>query len=141
MISPKKLIKLARKWQRRALTGRKRISFPRTNGSLKPVSDKGHFVIYTVDETRFVLPLAYLNSIVFRELFKMSEEEFGISSGGPITLPCDSSLMSYIVSLFQQGVDKDLEKALLNFISPSCCSFSTNFHQRDADQQLLVCGH
>ena len=142
MISHKKLIKLARKWQKIAVLGRKRISFPTSNGCEKSVANKGHFVIYTVDQTRFVLPLRYLNNIVFRELFKLSAEEFGISSGGPITLPCDSVFMSYLVSLIQRGVPEDLENALLNSISPSCCSLSTSFHQRHTEnQKLLVCGY
>ncbi|KAF3434813.1 hypothetical protein FNV43_RR21899 [Rhamnella rubrinervis] len=142
MISHKKLIKLARKWQKIAVLGRKRISFPTSNGREKSVADKGHFVIYTVDQIRFELPLRYLNNIVFRELFKLSEEEFGISSGAPITLPCDSVFMSYLVSLIRQGVAQYLENALLNSISTSCCSSSTSFHQRHTEhQQLLVCGY
>lgn len=139
MISPKNVIKLARKWQKIAGVGRKRISFPRTHESVNSVADKGHFVIYTVDQTRFVLPLAYLSNNIFRELFKLSEEEFGISSEVPITFPCDSIFMNYIVSLVQRGLDKDLEKALLNSISPSHYALSTPFHQRHAGKQLVVC--
>ncbi|XP_034214825.1 auxin-responsive protein SAUR65-like [Prunus dulcis] len=78
------------------------------------VSEKGTFVIYTIDERRFVLPLSYLSHCIFQELFKMSEEEFGLSSGsGTIILPCDSLFMNYMVSLLQRGMTGDLEKALL----------------------------
>lgn len=72
MMSPKKLIKIARNWQKRAAIGKKRISFPRTNGNVKvggcktsSVSKKGHFVIYTIDEIRFEMSLVYLNNNIF----------------------------------------------------------------------------
>ncbi|XWS67671.1 hypothetical protein CRYUN_Cryun04dG0026000 [Craigia yunnanensis] len=70
-----------------AALGRKRISIPRANrvananksGDISvEVADKGHFVIYTADESRFVFPIAYLNNYIIRELFKMSVEEFGL---------------------------------------------------------------
>ncbi|KAJ0077637.1 hypothetical protein Patl1_35763 [Pistacia atlantica] len=35
---------------------------------------------------------------------KASEEEFGLSSDGPSTLPCDAVFMDKLVSLIQQGV-------------------------------------
>ncbi|KAL5805330.1 hypothetical protein ACOSQ3_032130 [Xanthoceras sorbifolium] len=53
MINPKKLIKIARKWQRVTAPRKKRISIPRVNTS--PVADKGHFVVYTNDQRRFLL--------------------------------------------------------------------------------------
>ncbi|MBA0793162.1 hypothetical protein Gohar_017586, partial [Gossypium harknessii] len=86
------------------------------------IVDKGCFSIYTMDKKRFVIPLAFLSNSVFRELFKMSEEEFGLPSDGPITLPCDSVVMNYIVSIVKRGLAKDLEKAVLNFITTYSCS-------------------
>lgn len=57
----------------------------------------------------------------------MSEEEFGLSSHGPIRLPCDSALMNYIVLLVQRGVARDLERALLNTIdSATYCCYSSH---------------
>jgi len=47
----------------------------------------------------------------------MSEEEFGVSSDRPITLPCDSEYMDYILSLSQRGEAKDFEKVLTNSIT------------------------
>ena len=140
MINTKKLIKMARKWQKFAAMQRKRISFPR-NGSTfsSPIVEKGHFVVYTVDQVRFVIPLAYLENEVIRQLLNMSEEEFGIPCGGPITLPCDSAFMDYIISLISRGVTAgDLHKALLLSIPSSCCSASS-LHQESGNQQLLVC--
>ncbi|OMO73913.1 Auxin responsive SAUR protein [Corchorus olitorius] len=110
------------------------------------VADKGHFVIYTIDNKRFVIPLAYLSNSIFKQLFKMSEEEFGLSSDGPIRLPCDSVIMNYIVLLVGRGLAKDLERAVLNSITCHRCSsysFGSTFsHDGHADQQQqsLVCG-
>ncbi|GMN38257.1 hypothetical protein TIFTF001_007497 [Ficus carica] len=59
------------------------------------------------------MPLAYLKHNILRELFRLSEEEYGLSSDGPITLPCNAAFMEYVVTLLRQGVPKDLEKALL----------------------------
>lgn len=95
---------MAKKWQKLAASKRKRISFPTTgpvdaeSGSTSSMTEKGHFVVYTTDEKRFVVPLAYLKNNVIRELFKMAEDEFGLPSCGPITLPCDADFMHYIVT-------------------------------------------
>ncbi|KAL2936955.1 Auxin-responsive protein SAUR36, partial [Bienertia sinuspersici] len=56
-------------------------------------SDKGHFVAYTIDGKRFAIPLTYLRSEIFVELFRMVEKEFRVASSRPITLPCDSNFM------------------------------------------------
>ena len=77
------------------------------------VGENGTFVIYTIDNT------------IFQELFKMSEEEFGLStSSRPIVLPCDSLVMNYVVSLLQGGMITDLDRALQakSLISSSCLS-------------------
>ncbi|CAB4316906.1 unnamed protein product [Prunus armeniaca] len=133
IISPKRLIRIASKWQKRDAMGRNKNSSPRAaiNKMLNNmVGEKGTFVIYTIDESRFVLPLSYLSNCIFQELFKMSEEEFGLSSGrGPIILPCDSLFMNYILSFLQRGTTGDLEKALLaNSLFSSSCS-SSKLHQ------------
>ncbi|KAH0714038.1 hypothetical protein KY290_006904 [Solanum tuberosum] len=144
MISTKKLIKMARKWQKFAAMQRKRILFPRNDSdedscstSSSSIIEKGHFVVYTADQARFVIPLVYLENEVIRQLLNMSEEEFGLPSGGPITLPCDSAFMNYIISLIKKGVAAgDLHKALL--LSIPSCFCSTSFHQETGTQQILV---
>ncbi|KAK9906232.1 hypothetical protein M0R45_002705 [Rubus argutus] len=144
ILSPKKLIKMTRTLQKIPVIGRRKISYPRagvvgSNNMNSKIADEGTFVIYTLDGRRFVLPLFYLSNYIFQKLFKMSEEEFGISSNAPIVLPCDSLLMNYIVSLVKLGMSSDLEKALLNSIIRVCCS--TSFHLEQTSQQLLLCGH
>ncbi|XP_059307202.1 auxin-responsive protein SAUR68-like [Lycium ferocissimum] len=144
MLSTKKLIKMARRWQKFVAKQRKRISFPRSGSdadscstSSSSIVEKGHFVAYTIDQRRFMIPLAYLENEIIRELLNISEEEFGLPSGGPITLPCDSAFMDYIISLIKKGVAAgDLHKALLLSI-PSCCSTSY-LHQESGTQQILV---
>ncbi|TMW84144.1 hypothetical protein EJD97_025716 [Solanum chilense] len=146
MLSAKKLIKMARRWQKFATMQRKRISFPRNSSNADGFStsssskvEKGHFVVYTADQSRFVVPLAYLENEVIRQLLSMSEEEFGLPSGGPITLPCDSVFMSYIISLIKKGVDGgDLHRAVILSI-PSCCCSTSSLHQESGIRQLLVC--
>ncbi|XP_034681889.1 auxin-responsive protein SAUR67-like [Vitis riparia] len=146
MISPKKLNKMARKWQRIAALGRKRISSSRTNNNedekscITSVENEGHFVVYTADQRRFMIPLVFLSNNIFRELFRMSEEEFGLPSNGPITLPYDSVFMEYIIPLIQRGMAKDIEKALLFSIATSHCSLSSS-HQGQMGHQLLFCGY
>ncbi|KAH0683218.1 hypothetical protein KY290_021807 [Solanum tuberosum] len=145
LLSTKKLIKMARKWQKFAAMQRKRISFPRNGSDAESCStcsssivEKGHFVVYTADQALFVVPLVYLENEFIRQLLSMSEEEFGLPSGGPITLPCDSTFMSYIISLIKKGVAAgDLHKALLLLISSCCCSISS-MHQESGNWQLLV---
>ncbi|KAL6346927.1 hypothetical protein AAG906_003044 [Vitis piasezkii] len=130
MISPKNLIRMARKWQKVAALD---------SCSTSSVADKGHFVVYSSDRRRFVIPLAYLNSEIFRELFQMSEEEFGIQSAGPIILPCDSVFMDYVISFIQRGIAKDLGRALIMSIASSNCSSSSYFPQEQNNDQLLLC--
>lgn len=125
MISPKKFLKMVKKWQREAH---------------KMANNKGHFVIYTTDQKRFVIPLAHLNSNIFRELFKMSEDKFGLPRDGPIMLPCEAVFMKYIVSIIQKGVGKDLEKALLVSVAASRWCPLSSLHQGEAAKQSLVCG-
>ncbi|XP_008373055.1 auxin-responsive protein SAUR68-like [Malus domestica] len=144
--SPKRLMKMARKLQKTADMGRKKISNPRVVGNnsnntdCNSMGEKGTFVIYTVDKKRYVLPLSYLHNCIFQKLFKLSEEEFGLSSSRPIIVPCDSLFMNYIVSLFQRGITTDLEKAVLinSTISSSCFIGSTNLYKGKTGQQLRV---
>ncbi|XVE67248.1 hypothetical protein DITRI_Ditri08aG0145100 [Diplodiscus trichospermus] len=147
MITTKKLLRMARKWQKIAALGRKRITSGRTNRRMAAANhsnrsttvDKGCFVIYTMDKRRFVIPLVFLSNTIFHKLFEMSEEEFGLPSDGPITLPCDSVVMNYIVSLVKRGLAADIERAVLNSITTCRYSSDAYSNQGQADQQSLVC--
>ncbi|KAL5701083.1 hypothetical protein ACHQM5_026461 [Ranunculus cassubicifolius] len=106
MINPKKLSLITAKLQRVASFKARRMGLP--------VAPKGYFVVYTVDNIRFEFPLEYLSNNIVQELFRMSEEEFGLPINGPIVMPCDSSVMEYIASFIQRkAASEDIEKALL----------------------------
>ncbi|MBA0557141.1 hypothetical protein Golob_027193 [Gossypium lobatum] len=144
MVSAKKLIQLARKWQRMAAIKRKRITLPTatldtdTNCSCtSTVAEKGHFVVYSVDQKRFVLPLEYLKNEIVMELFNLAEEEFGVPGNGLLILPCDATFMEYVIALIKKKPSKDVEKALILSVASSRCS-SSNLHQHETSQQLPI---
>ena len=139
MISSKRLVQLARKWQKIVATQRKRITFPRSVATQKSsVTNKSHFVVYTTDNTRFTVPLEYLSRNVFIELLRMSEEEFGLPSFGPITLPCDSTFLNYVMSLIKGRMPEELEKVLLNFLPTSHFSASTSLGLAQSHQLTFI---
>ncbi|KAL4186540.1 hypothetical protein AMTRI_Chr09g34450 [Amborella trichopoda] len=119
MINSKRLLEIARKWQKKAMSQRtlKRNTSDRRDSAIV----EGHFVIYTVDGSRFMVPLAFLNRPIFRELLLMAEEEFGLTGRHPITVPCYSFVMEYIVFLLNKHASKEVEKAL---VSMACCRAS-----------------
>ena len=133
MISTKKLIKMARKWQKLAAASRRKISWSTA------VAEKGHFIVYTSDKRRFMIPLAYLKSEIFTELLRIAEEEFGVAAVGPITLPCDSHFMEYAISMIQRHVAEDLEKALIMSLTTCMYSASLNDFQEQNNEQMLIC--
>ncbi|KAK1587207.1 hypothetical protein Q3G72_010603 [Acer saccharum] len=142
MINSKGLVGLANKWQKKAAMKHQRISFTENGDGQNPssVSNKGHFVVYTADKTRFMVPLEYLSKSVFRELLRMSEEEFGIPTNGPITLPCNRTFLKYVLSLFRGGMSEDLEKSLLT--SLTTCHFSVSLlGQGLSHQKTLICSY
>ncbi|VVA92957.1 unnamed protein product [Arabis nemorensis] len=140
MMNTTKLIKMAKKWQQRAALKRKRISFQRSisTTSSSTAAEKGCFVVYTADNTRFAFPISYLSNCVFQEILKIAEEEFGIPSGGPITLPFDSVFLEYLIKLIERRMDGDTEKALLMSISSARCSLQQQEQHCHTTQQLLV---
>ncbi|KAJ0963994.1 hypothetical protein J5N97_029116 [Dioscorea zingiberensis] len=139
--------RMARKWQIAAALGRRRISPEKTDASsdseactptTTSVAHKGHFIVYTSDGKRFMVPLEYLDTRIFQQLLRMSEEEYGLPGDGPITLHCDAVSMEYILLLLKKQVSKDVEKALLSSIlvpHQSSCSALAIVH----DQQIALC--
>ncbi|EEF39755.1 auxin-responsive protein SAUR68 [Ricinus communis] len=164
MISAKKLLKLAKKWQKLAAIRRKRITSPNTIASVDSIScststkaEKGCFAVYCADQKRFLLPLEYLNNEIIKELFDMAEEEFGLPSKGPLTFPCDAELMEYAISLANEKsvhpghfvprskcliktkVTRDVEQALLTAIASSCSSSFHHLQHQATTHQLPIC--
>lgn len=112
MIHPKRLAQLARKWQRVKATTRE----DEVCCTTSPVTDKGHCAVYSVDGRRFEVPLAYLGTTVFSELLRMSHEEFGFTSDGRITLPCDAAVMEYVMCLLRRNASQEVERAFLSSV-------------------------
>ncbi|KAG2706127.1 hypothetical protein I3760_05G090000 [Carya illinoinensis] len=147
-ISAKKLITMARKWQKLTNIKRKRITFPQATGGADAdscnaslVAAKGHFLVYTSDQRRFVLTLEYLKEEIFKELFRIAEDEFGLPRYGPITLPCDAASLEYVIAMIQQNIAKNLEKALVIAIATACFP-SSSYLPPDLctpNQQMLIC--
>lgn len=140
MISPKRLLAVlvAKKWQKFVAKQQKRISFP--GGLRSSLANKGHFVVYTTDDKRFEFPLECLRRSLFVELLRISEEEFGLPTDGPITLPCESLLLEYIISLVNKGyIAEDLEKTLLiTYISIGHCSVSSSHDSIQPSQNQML---
>ncbi|KAJ0960311.1 hypothetical protein J5N97_001882 [Dioscorea zingiberensis] len=140
------LLRMAKTWQKVAGLRRK-ISSPRADAcsdfnscsTSSSVAEKGHFNVYTLEGKRFMVPLAYLDNNIFKELLRISEEEFGLPCGGPITLPCDAASMEYALSLVKRGVSKEMEMALLSSIFISCQSTCSILSVEHNPQQLPVC--
>ncbi|QCD88804.1 auxin-responsive protein SAUR68-like [Vigna unguiculata] len=139
MISAKRLIEMARKWQKMAAGKRKRISYPRHHNLHSSAPNKGHFVVYSVDHKRFVVPLKYLTTNVFKELLNWSEEEFGLPSNGPITLPCDSIFLEYVISLIREHVPEEVEKALITSMV-TCHHLASSSSSSSSSSRMIIYG-
>ncbi|KAB2043036.1 hypothetical protein ERO13_D02G229100v2 [Gossypium hirsutum] len=123
---------------------RKRITLPSstldsdTNScSTSTTVEKGHFVVYSAGQKRFVLPLEYLKKEIVMELFNLAEEEFGLPGNGLLILPCDATFMEYVIALIKRKPSKDVEKALILSVASSRCS-SSNLYQHETSQQLPI---
>ena len=126
MINTNRIAQLAKKWQKVAALGRKRLTqgaAPAAKEVCTSVASKGHCTVYTTDGARFEVPLACLRTTVFAELLQMSKEEFGFTGGdGRITLPCDAMVMEYALCVLRRVASSELEKAFLSTMAISCHS-------------------
>ncbi|KAG2636579.1 auxin-responsive protein SAUR36-like [Panicum virgatum] len=123
MISAKRIAQLAKKWQRMAALGRKRLNWPKeADECCASVASKGHCAVYTADGALFEVPLAFLGTAVFAELLRMSREEFGFAGGdgGRIMLPYDAAVMEYAMCLLGRGASAELEQAFLSTMAMPC---------------------
>lgn len=138
MLTPKKLVQIFRRWQQAAALRRRRIMMSVATGTsfTQTVASRGHIYVYTTDHKRFMVPLKYLSSSIFQELFKMSEDEYGLPSDGPIVLPCDAACMRCIISLIQRRDPVEMDtKSVLSSISSSRCTVSS----ANQTQQFMLC--
>ncbi|KAK8460278.1 hypothetical protein SEVIR_2G307101v4 [Setaria viridis] len=142
MISAKRVAQLAKKWQRMAALGRKRLSWgaaKEADDCCTSVAGKGHCVVYTVDGRRFEVPLAYLTKTVFTELLQMSHEEFGFTSDGRITIPCDAAAMEYVMCLLRRSASAEIERAFLSTMAVPCHFAYCAAPSAGLSQPVVVC--
>lgn len=128
---------MTRKWQKMAASKRKRISYRREDVE----NNRGHFVVYSIDHKRFVVPLEYLKSNVFKELLKWSEEVFGLTSNGPLVLPCESAALEYVISLVKGRVPEDVEKVLIASVATCHGLASSSLAPTQAHQHAFIRGY
>uniref|UniRef100_A0ACD5XZ07 Uncharacterized protein n=1 Tax=Avena sativa TaxID=4498 RepID=A0ACD5XZ07_AVESA len=83
-------------------------------------------------------PLVYLAAMLCSELLRISQDEFGFSSHGRITLPFDASAMEYVMCLIRREASKEVGKAFLSSIARPCHSASCVASMR-LNQQISVC--
>ncbi|XP_048575209.1 auxin-responsive protein SAUR36-like [Triticum urartu] len=150
MVSAKRLAQMAKKWQRMAAMGRKRLT--RTTTAVKGAANgeccatspwvamKGHCMVYTIDGARFEVPLAYLGTSILSELLTMSHEEFGFAGGddGRIVLPYDATVMEYAMCLLRRDASTEVVKAFMSSVVRPC-SFEGSVVGLRLNQQVAVC--
>ncbi|KAK3132761.1 hypothetical protein QOZ80_6AG0527370 [Eleusine coracana subsp. coracana] len=146
MISAKRLVQMAKIWQRIGALARKRLTstpaeqIERSSGPSTSLAGKDHCIVYSADGRRFEVPLVYLGTMVFGELLRQSEEEFGFSSDeGRITLPCDATVMDYMMCLLRRDASEEIERALLSSMVRRCSYGNSGFVQSmGSSQQVAV---
>ncbi|XP_039135472.1 auxin-responsive protein SAUR65-like [Dioscorea cayenensis subsp. rotundata] len=133
-MNPKKILKMAKKLQKITSSS----TTTTTTSTMNVIADKGHFFVYTLEKKRFMVPLAYLESTVFQELLKISEEEFGLSFDGPITLPCDAVFMEYVLSSLGGRMSEEAEREIVSYILANYSSSCTLLPVQQMQQQPVV---
>ncbi|KAG6503649.1 hypothetical protein ZIOFF_035966 [Zingiber officinale] len=134
MLSPKRLVEKAKK----GLPLTRANSRSRSSDGNGAGAKEGHFVVYTVEGTRFAVPLVFLRSCVFEELLSVSAEEFGLPGEGPITLVCSGFFMEYILSMLKRSMSRDVEKSLLAFINANWSCNSSLVDPPSHQQGIVV---
>uniref|UniRef100_A0A0E0M434 Auxin-responsive protein n=1 Tax=Oryza punctata TaxID=4537 RepID=A0A0E0M434_ORYPU len=135
MIHAKKLAQLAKKLQQRMVSaGGSRQKAATADDCCSTASSslagKGHCAVYTADGARFEVPLPYLGTPLIGELLTMSQEEFGFASDdGRITLPCDASVMEYVMCLLNREASEEVERAFLSSIARTYHNVGVISHQ------------
>ena len=135
MIHHKRFAQLVRTWQRIKADIRDDDACCTTS----LVADKGHCAMYMADGKSFKVPLAYLGTMVFTELLRMSKEEFEITNDGRITLPCDAAVVKYVMCLLRRNASEEVEKAFLSSVAMPCQHSSYTMPHAALHQQFAVC--
>jgi SAUR family protein len=79
----------------------RRASFSGNRSASKAVDvPKGYLAVYVGEkQTRYVIPVSYLNQPSFQDLLSQAEEEFGYDHPmGGLTIPCTEDIFQLITS-------------------------------------------
>jgi hypothetical protein len=87
----------------------------------------------------FEVLLEYLSTAVFAQFLQISQEEFGFTSGGRITLHCDASVTEYAMCLLRRSAPVEVEKALLSTMAMSCHYANHVAPSVGVSQEVEVC--
>ncbi|KAL5055609.1 hypothetical protein RYX36_036292 [Vicia faba] len=70
----------------------------RASSSKAMAMPKGHVAVYVGEkQTRYVIPISYLNQPSFQDLLSQAEEEFGYDHPmGRLTIPCTEDVFQNI---------------------------------------------
>lgn len=122
MVSAKRLPQLAKKWQRMASLGGKRLTATakKDEECCTSSSVKGHCIMYTTNGRRFEVPLVHLSTMIFGDLLRVFQEAFGFPRDGNMALHCDAQVMEYAMCLLGRNASAKVENALLNSMVTSC---------------------
>ncbi|KAF3633767.1 putative auxin-induced protein 6B-like [Capsicum annuum] len=130
ILSAKKLIKMARGCQKFAAMQRRKISFTRNGSdadgcstSSSAIVEKGHFVVYRIDQIRYAFPLTYLENefTLFREVQHEMKKENAVleTFAMQITWKIEMDKMNiYRQSLIRIQNHPQKAKVVLNQITP-----------------------
>jgi hypothetical protein len=95
--------------------------------------------VYTTDGKRFEVPLAHLGTMIFSELLRMSQEEFGFTRDGRITLQCDAAVLEYVLCLLRRNASEEVEKAFLRSVVIPCQHSRYTVPSAVLHQQFAIC--
>ncbi|KAG8378047.1 hypothetical protein BUALT_Bualt08G0097500 [Buddleja alternifolia] len=101
---------------------------------------KGHFVVYSKDNKRFLVPICFLNHPIFRVLLEMAEEEYGSTVDGPLQVPFEKEIVEYILSLLRKNSAEEVEKAVLSIAMCRGDTFKGRDQPVAIGTSVLSCG-
>ncbi|KAF7838962.1 auxin-responsive protein SAUR32 [Senna tora] len=112
----------------------------------RQVAPEGCFSVYVGPERqRFVIRAEYANHPLFKMLLEEAESEYGYSSQGPLTLPCDVHFFYKVLIEMDRPIENatDDEEAD-HFPQPHGCAFgkrSRSYNLLSSSSPLLALNH
>ncbi|XP_042481567.1 auxin-responsive protein SAUR72-like [Macadamia integrifolia] len=114
-------ISKSRSWPRNDNSTDESSSSSKRSGKRRPLAPEGCFTVYVgAQRHRFVIKTEYANHPLFKMLLEEAELEYGYSSQGPLSLPCDVDLFYKVLSKMTERRPARLQLCqMVCFLSPS----------------------